>query len=342
MFEQILYDAATARLSLLFDALDIDNSSSLAKPELVSFARSIDPAEDEQLVGFWKVLNEEADADQDGRIARDEWINFWNRRWEKCGRTDYPLFDATIIFFESIAAHAQNRRVEELFRHLDADGSGEITKKELIQWIMVLPPKYRASRSSCLCLILRACFTFCVHVLTPHTSAPLHALVWTPTGFICVKLRKGMDTNGDGAITLDEWHSYWKAAREAGDIEEDIMWFKVRCVLRCGGTRAIMCCFFFLYSHLLFRFLCFRKWLRVDRRLRFVPCRGAAATFHSSSRGAIQSGPCQENRWGDRIGRHDPLGCRRWRASEVQLLDAQRVRSLRRFVPLSFVFSRVF
>jgi len=47
-----------------------------------------------------------------------------------------------------------------------------------------------------------------------------------------------MDTNGDGAITLAEWRTYWQDEREAGDIEEDIMWFKaiaLRAVQGRGG-----------------------------------------------------------------------------------------------------------
>ena len=89
------------RLSKLFDTLDLDGSGSLVKPELVSWARGItdQAAGDsssswssglnarviEQWSDFWTVLKEECDADNDGRIDRQEWVDFWTRQWHKSG-----------------------------------------------------------------------------------------------------------------------------------------------------------------------------------------------------------------------------------------------------------------
>jgi Ca2+-binding EF-hand superfamily protein len=265
MFEQILYDVATSRLSLLFDALDIDNSGALAKPELVSFARSIAPAELERWGEFWKVVSAEADADRDGRIDRDEWMNFWSRQWFKCGRTDYPQFDATIAFFESIAVHAQNRRVEELFVYLDADGSGEITKKELIQWIMVLPPKYRASRSEF--YVPRSTFT---HLPSP---APPRALnVRVPPQALSAS------NSGKGWIRMATARSRSLSGVRIG---------------KTSGRQATS-----------------KRTSCGSRLLHYAPSKGAVETSRTSFRSATQSGHCQVNRWGGRMGRLDPLGCR--------------------------------
>ena len=49
------------------------------------------------------------------------------------GRTDFHFFDESVTFFEQVALDAQNRRIDELYGYLDTDGSGLITKKELIK-----------------------------------------------------------------------------------------------------------------------------------------------------------------------------------------------------------------
>jgi hypothetical protein len=54
--------------------------------------------------------------------------------------------------------------------------------------------------------------------------------------FICVKLRRSMDTDGDDAISIAEWRAYWQSERDSEDgIDDQLMWFKAIAIKAIKG-----------------------------------------------------------------------------------------------------------
>ena len=81
----------------------------------------------EQMLNWWNQLSATADVNEDDRVSREEWENFW---------------DAIIATVEEGNEAEEERMLDSLeqsakvtFRTIDTTGSGEITEEEYSEWL---------------------------------------------------------------------------------------------------------------------------------------------------------------------------------------------------------------
>jgi Ca2+-binding EF-hand superfamily protein len=81
----------------------------------------------EQMMGWWRQLCAAADANDDDRVSRDEWEEFWDA-------IQAPVEEGTeeqkAQMMESL-----ERAGKVTFRTIDATGSGEISEEEYASWL---------------------------------------------------------------------------------------------------------------------------------------------------------------------------------------------------------------
>ncbi len=81
----------------------------------------------EQMLGWWRQLCATADANEDGRVSRDEWEQFW---------------EAIVATIEEGSEEEEAQMLESLeraakvtFQTIDTTDSGEITEEEYEDWL---------------------------------------------------------------------------------------------------------------------------------------------------------------------------------------------------------------
>jgi Ca2+-binding EF-hand superfamily protein len=147
------------KLGKMFDLYDANHDGMIEEADYArvaeGFARGtgVQPGSPEEAhlratyLGYWNRLQQEADADRDGRVARDEFVASYERMLDMRGaimgiaQTILQLTDRDADGKIGLAEFSANMQAYELseqdaaeaFRHLDRNGDGFITTDELLQ-----------------------------------------------------------------------------------------------------------------------------------------------------------------------------------------------------------------
>ncbi len=158
-----LTDFQRIKLGKMFDVFDINHDGRLEEEDYTrrahSFARergwTEDSPEYQEHLDFtladWRNLQQSADADSDGQVTRDEFLDFADQMLsDPFALEEYAYHDAELVF-KAMDADGDGKitaeeykmylRVYDLndayahyfFERMDADGDGFITREELIQ-----------------------------------------------------------------------------------------------------------------------------------------------------------------------------------------------------------------
>lgn len=122
-------------LNLAFDHMDLDGSGTLSIPELVGFARGLNPI---KVHGDVRAMIKQMDKDGDNKISRMEYLDAMR-----------PIADALVDeefqlgILETLASVPdiddlpdRESKLAAVFRHLDVDGSGSLDQDELVAIFM--------------------------------------------------------------------------------------------------------------------------------------------------------------------------------------------------------------
>ena len=122
-------------LNLAFDHMDLDGSGTLSIPELVGFARGLNPI---KVHGDVRAMIKQMDKDGDNKISRVEYLDAMR-----------PIADALVDeefqlgILETLASVPdiddlpdRESKLAAVFRHLDVDGSGSLDQDELVAIFM--------------------------------------------------------------------------------------------------------------------------------------------------------------------------------------------------------------
>ena len=122
-------------LNLAFDHMDLDGSGTLSIPELVGFARGLNPI---KVHGDVRAMIKQMDKDGDNTISRKEYLDAMR-----------PIADALVDeefelgILETLASIPdiddlpdRESKLAAVFRHLDVDGSGSLDQDELVAIFM--------------------------------------------------------------------------------------------------------------------------------------------------------------------------------------------------------------
>ena len=122
-------------LNLAFDHMDLDGSGTLSIPELVGFARGLNPI---KVHGDVRAMIKQMDKDGDNTISRKEYLDAMR-----------PIADALVDeefqlgILETLASVPdiddlpdRESKLAAVFRHLDVDGSGSLDQDELVAIFM--------------------------------------------------------------------------------------------------------------------------------------------------------------------------------------------------------------
>ena len=122
-------------LDLAFDHMDLDGSGTLSIPELVGFARGLNPI---KVHGDVRAMIKQMDKDGDNKISKQEYLDAMR-----------PIADALVDeefqlgIVERLASVPdiddlpdRESKLAAVFRHLDVDGSGSLDQEELVAIFM--------------------------------------------------------------------------------------------------------------------------------------------------------------------------------------------------------------
>ena len=122
-------------LDLAFDHMDLDGSGTLSIPELVGFARGLNPI---KVHGDVRAMIKQMDKDGDNKISKKEYLDAMR-----------PIADALVDeefqlgILETLASVPdiddlpdRESKLAAVFRHLDVDGSGSLDQDELVAIFM--------------------------------------------------------------------------------------------------------------------------------------------------------------------------------------------------------------
>ena len=122
-------------LDLAFDHMDLDGSGTLSIPELVGFARGLNPI---KVHGDVRAMIKQMDKDGDNKIPKQEYLDAMR-----------PIADALVDEEFQLATRRRLASVPDIddlpdresklaavFRHLDVDGSGSLDQEELVAIFM--------------------------------------------------------------------------------------------------------------------------------------------------------------------------------------------------------------
>ena len=122
-------------LDLAFDHMDLDGSGTLSIPELVGFARGLNPI---KVHGDVRAMIKQMDKDGDNKISKQEYLDAMR-----------PIADALVDeefqlgILETLASVPdiddlpdRESKLAAVFRHLDVDGSGSLDQEELVAIFM--------------------------------------------------------------------------------------------------------------------------------------------------------------------------------------------------------------
>ena len=122
-------------LDLAFDHMDLDGSGTLSIPELVGFARGLNPI---KVHGDVRAMIKQMDKDGDNKISKQEYLDAMRPIADALVDEEFQLGIAETLASVPDIDDLPDResKLVAVFRHLDVDGSGSLDQEELVAIFM--------------------------------------------------------------------------------------------------------------------------------------------------------------------------------------------------------------
>ena len=126
-------------LNLAFDHLDLDGSGELSYPEIIGFCRGLNPIKVHAEV---RAMMRQMDKDGDGSISRAEYLEYMGQLVDILGDEEFERGVLETLATKPLISDLPDReaKLTALFRHLDADASGDLEIDELMPAFMSATP----------------------------------------------------------------------------------------------------------------------------------------------------------------------------------------------------------
>ena len=136
-------------LNLAFDHMDLDGSGTLSIPELVGFARGLNPI---KVHGDVRAMIKQMDKDGDNKISKQEYLDAMRPIADALVDEEFQLGIAETLASVPDIDDLPDResKLAAVFRHLDVDGSGRWTRTNSwpSSWTARTPTRRRARRNA--------------------------------------------------------------------------------------------------------------------------------------------------------------------------------------------------
>ena len=126
-------------LNLAFDHLDLDGSGELSYSEIIGFCRGLNPIKVHAEV---RAMMRQMDKDGDGSISRAEYLEYMGQLVDILGDEEFERGVLETLATKPLISDLPDRetKLTALFRHLDADASGDLEIDELMPVFMSATP----------------------------------------------------------------------------------------------------------------------------------------------------------------------------------------------------------